>query len=749
MQIDRHITPYIIFSEESILHALQKITLNKSRLIFTVGETGVLEGVMTDGDFRRWLMERDTIDLNQAVSRARNEQFCYGHIDDDIRKIKSLFKGPITHIPLVDDNFRLVAVATAGRRLMDIAGRSIGEGAKVFIIAEIGNNHNGSLALARQLIDAAVAAGADCAKFQMRDIDSLYRSRNGANEDKEDLGAEYTLDLLRRTQLSREDMFRAFDYCKQKGILPLCTPWDVKSLSHLESYGMAAYKVASADLTNHHLLRALIETRKPLICSTGMSTEEEIDDLVSLLTQAGAPFVLLHCNSTYPTPFNSVNLSYLTRLKERNGPLVGYSGHERGYSIPIAAVALGAKVVEKHLTLDRDSEGNDHKVSLLPHEFKRMVSEIRHVEQALGDSRKREISQGEMINREVLGKSLVAAVDIEENTVITEEMVAVQSPGQGLPPYKLDELIGKTARRRFGQGDFFFQSDIGENGASPRAYAFNRPWGIPIRYHDFEAITQKVSPDFVEFHLSYKDLDEDVDEVFTGKASIDFTVHCPELFSSDHILDLCTDDDTYRARSLSELARVIDLTVRLKEKLSPGGGRPLIVVNVGGASFDGPVSQAQKDAMYRRLAQSLASVDTSRVELIPQTMPPFPWHFGGQRYHNLFVSADEIAWFCRENKMRVCLDVSHSYLACAVNKWSFNTFIKTVAPISAHLHIADARGPDGEGLQISAGEMDFPALAEWLSAWAPDIPFIPEIWQGHKNGGEGFWTALQRMEAWF
>ena len=165
---------------------------------------------------------------------------------------------------------------------------------------------------------------------------------------------------------------------------PLCTPWDLESLAKLEEYGMEAYKVASADLTNHKLLGALVETGKPLICSTGMSTEHEINKAINFLLSHSANFVLMHCNSTYPTPFKDVNLAYISRLRDLSARCVGYSGHERGISIAIAAVALGAKIIEKHFTIDRSMEGNDHKVSLLPDEFKMMVAEIRNVEASLG-----------------------------------------------------------------------------------------------------------------------------------------------------------------------------------------------------------------------------------------------------------------------------------------------------------------------------------------------------------------------------
>ena len=232
------------------------------------------------------------------------------------------------------------------------------------------------------------------------------------------------------------------------------------------------------------------------------------------------------------------------------------------------------------------------------------------------------------------------------------------------------------------------------------------------------------------------------------KYNLGYTVHAPELFFGDHILDLCSNDENYRQHSIKELQRVVDLTRKLN-RFFPSEKVPMIIANVGGSSQDSFFNKKEKHKSYENLLHSLDSIDSKGVEIIPQTMPPFPWHFGGQRFHNLFVSPDEILSFCNENKYRVCLDISHSFLACNHHGWSFRNFIEKVGPLTAHLHISDSRGVDDEGLQIGKGDIDFPALAEWMLQFVPNIGFIPEIWQGHKNNGEGFWIALERLEKSF
>ena len=748
MIIERNFSKYAVYTEDTLLNALNKISENKERLIFVVSESGILEGALSDGDLRRWLISTSDINLQKPVYQIMNREIRQAFVNDSPEDISELLDGKHIAIPLVDINKRLVAVAFRRRAEIEIAGRVISEEAPAFIIAEIGNNHNGSLERAKALIDEAKVAGADCAKFQMRSMAQLYKNNGSTTDDSADLGAQYTLELLSKFQLSDEQLFEAFDYCKEKGIIPLCTPWDKDSLAKLEAYGLEAYKLASADFTNYELMSALVKTRKPVICSTGMSSEREIIDSISKLKGFGSPFILLHCNSTYPAPFKDINLKYMLHLQKQSECLVGYSGHERDINVAIAAVSLGAKVIEKHFTLDRNMEGNDHKVSLLPDEFMKMVVAIRQVEEALGTVVERKITQGEMMNRETLAKSLVAAQDIDAGAIIVEEMIMVRSPGQGLQPSRKDELIGQVLPEAKKAGDFFFASDLGRSRTQAKNYEFPHEWGIPVRYHDMEKMLPMSNMDIFEIHLSYKDIELNFKDYIKEPLDIGLVVHSPELFEGDHTLDLCSLDKVYRERSIAEIQRVINLTRELSESFN-NTAPTCIVTNVGGFSHDRHIEAARSVELYKVLEDSFAELDMEGVEIIPQTMPPFPWHFGGQQFHNLFVDAESIVEFCKKNSMRICLDTSHSKLACNHRGWSFSDFVKKVAPYTAHMHLADATGVDGEGIQIIDGEIDWSAFAALAVDLMPNATFIPEIWQGHKNGGEGAWLALERLERIF
>ena len=745
MIIDRNIAPYVIADEVPIRSAIKKIDDNQMGVVICINESGILQGILTDGDFRRWLLVEKNPDLDAPVGQIINRNISRARLYDSKDRIKGILNSKVQILPLVDVDDRFVAIARMRESAFIIGSSKVGAGNPTFVIAEIGNNHNGDLNLAKRLVDEAVLSGANCAKFQLRDLSTLYSNSGNASDPSEDLGSQYTLDLLSRFQLSTVDMFNIFDYCYEKNIIPLCTPWDLASVDALERYGIEGYKSASADLTNPELLTRLAATGKPLICSTGMSIESEIREAVSVLKASGAQYSLLHCNSTYPAPFKDINLRYMNTLRQIGDCPIGYSSHDRGINIAVAAVALGANIIEKHFTLDRSMEGNDHRVSLLPHEFSEMVAGIRQTEEALGGVDSRRISQGELMNREALGKSLFINMNLQPGETIEAHMLDVRSPGRGLQPNKKSLIVGKAAKRKLSVGDVLYPSDLGEESSVPRSYLFQRPFGIPVRYHDLNTLARLSNLDILEFHLSYKDLTEDEACFFSEKRDMDFVVHAPELFSGDHVLDLCSLDEKYRQESIKNLRQVIEVALRLKPWFSRSS-KPLIVVNVGGFTQDKPLDRRERVGRYEMVLNALEQIDLTEVEIIPQTMPPFPWHFGGQRYQNLFIDPDEIVDFCAKNSYRVCLDTSHSKLACNYYHWSFSEFLRKVGPYTAHIHVGDASGVDGEGLQINEGDIDFQSMGSELKLSAPHASFIPEIWQGHKNGGEGFWRALERLE---
>lgn len=319
----------------------------------------------------------------------------------------------------------------------------------VFIIAEAGVNHNGSLELAYKLVDAAKEAGADCVKFQtyITENDTAVNCEKAEYQKTEQQESQY--ELLKKLELSFDDFRKIQEYCKKKEIMFLSTPFDIESLEFLDEIHMPIWKIASSEVENFQLLREMAKTHKPIILSTGMCTIEEISNAVDVLKKYGVGEIrILHCNTQYPTPMEDVNLKAMYELKSMFQCDIGYSDHTQGIEVPIAAVAMGATIIEKHFTLDRNMEGPDHVASLNPLELKEMVQAIRNIEKAIGTGKKVP-SNSEKENRIAARKSIFARCEIKKGQKFTEENIIAKRPGGGVNPMRWEEVIGTCAVRNF------------------------------------------------------------------------------------------------------------------------------------------------------------------------------------------------------------------------------------------------------------------------------------------------------------
>jgi sialic acid synthase len=338
--------------------------------------------------------------------------------------------------------------------------KGIGDQYPTFIIAEIGGNHQGDLKIAKQLIDAAAAAAVDAVKFQKRSIGQLmtkalyYQEYQTPNSFGKTYGEHRAA-----IELTYENYYELKQYAENRGLIFFASPWDAESVDFLEELNIELYKIASADLTNIPLLQYIIATKKPIILSTGMSYLSEIDYAVKMLKTNNSDFALLQCTSTYPVDYSQLNLKVIPMFKERYHCIVGYSGHEQDIFISVGAVALGAKVIERHLSLDRTWKGSDHKASLEPDMFKALVANIRRLEQAL-ESDAKIVFPAELPNREKLAKSLTTRCKIPQNSVITREMLAAKSPGNGICPLDMDKIVGKRARRLLDADETLCDQDV-------------------------------------------------------------------------------------------------------------------------------------------------------------------------------------------------------------------------------------------------------------------------------------------------
>jgi N,N'-diacetyllegionaminate synthase len=327
-----------------------------------------------------------------------------------------------------------------------IGDRLVGEGEPVFIVAEAGVNHNGKVELGKKLVDAAKVSGADAVKFQTFKVHKVVTKYAGkADYQKQAYQKESQYEMLRKLELSFEDIKELFDYARHRHIMFLSSAFDEESVDLLDRLGVSAFKVASGEITNFPLLRYIAEKKKPVILSTGMSTCEEVEEALGTLRKGRAKdIVLLHCVTSYPARVEDANLRTIETLRNRFKLPVGFSDHTLSIAVPVAAAALGAVLIEKHFTLGKDLPGPDHRASLEPSEFKQMVMAIREVEKSLGDGEKRLTADEEEI-RKAARRSIVARVRIPKGTVIREDMLDFKRPGTGLRPGDLGKVVGKKA----------------------------------------------------------------------------------------------------------------------------------------------------------------------------------------------------------------------------------------------------------------------------------------------------------------
>ncbi|OGO28916.1 MAG: hypothetical protein A2Z16_04915 [Chloroflexi bacterium RBG_16_54_18] len=622
--------------------------------------------------------------------------------------------------------------------VLNINGRLVGDGQPTYIIAEIGVNHNGFLDLALKLIDVAVDAEADAVKFQKRDLKALYPRKYLENANAGEKTLRYLLPILQQVELAEDDFHTIVEYCKERNITFLCSAFDMVSADFLENLGVPAYKVASADMTNLPLLEHLVKKGKPLIISTGMSHMHEVEVTVNFLKERRAEFALLHCNSTYPVAFEDINLRFMEQLRRFEVP-VGYSGHERGIAVSTVAASLGACIIERHLTLDRTMDGPDHAASLEPQGFNKMVRDIRQVAIAMGTGEEKYISRGEILNREVLAKSLVATRRIQAGEKITPEMVTTKGPALGVSPQHYGELVGRVASRTIEEDEPFLDRDLGVKIDLDTNQVLPMEYGFTVRFRDYEQVLA-YKPKLLEFHYTDQDLDdhypgEDFSE--GSQHPLKLVAHAPEFWERS-LVDLCSLDEKHRAASRDLAQKTINLT---REMAPYFVGVPKVVIHPGAMSLDHPIKD--KKALYANLRRSIQELDYSGAELLLENLPPHPWYFGGQWLTNAFMDAIEICEFLAPLGLNFCYDASHHKLYSNWARVDFYEQLKIMLPYIRHLHLSDGAGLDGEGLQIGEGAIDWVHFFKVLGEYHGTM--IPEIWRGHQRESEGFLIAIQRL----
>jgi N-acetylneuraminate synthase len=610
-----------------------------------------------------------------------------------------------------------------------------------YIIAEIGINHNGSLDTALELIYKAKEADVDAVKFQKRNLEAIYGKDILQDPNSQEWSFEYLIPILKEIELSKKDYSIIKGVCKKLKLDLIITPMDEDSVEFVSKLGISGVKIASADMTNFSLIKKCSKLNLPFIISTGMWAEKDIKECTEYYKKLGINYSLLLANSTYPSPYEDLNLNFISKLKSMSD-IVGYSGHERGLFIPIAAVTLGAKIIEKHITLDRNQRGPDHKASMLPNEWNLMVENIRNLEKSLGNIKS--VNQAELLNKEVFAKSAYSTTEFKTGHILLENDVYFKSPGKGIFEHQLSNFIGRTLKDDISSDECISKEDFETITKinNWRKFDFEKKWGVKCRFHDYEKYKILKAP-VMEFHCSESDLLLDFND---KNLDSELIIHAPEIVERE-IVDICSKNQRVVEQSLDILQRTIDRTIEISSNWPLA--KPKMVVHLGGMSMDKLKESKYKvntlsthEEMISIAIENFKKLNYSvdDIDILPENLPPRPWYLGGEWFQYGYGPSADMIRFCKEFDLKMTFDISHAQLWCNLEGITLREYAEQVMPYVAHVHISDAVGLNGEGLQIAEGDVDFKSIMSLFKSY--DFSWVTEIWSGHLHHGCGTYKAM-------
>ena len=617
------------------------------------------------------------------------------------------------------------------------------ESKSTYVISEIGINHNGCIDTALKLIYKSHEAGVDAVKFQKRNLDSIYSSHILKDSNSAEWNFDYLIPLLQELELSKKEYHLIDNTCKELNLDLIVTPMDEDSAEFISTLNISAFKIASADMTNLSLIKKCALYNKPIIISTGMWSEKDIERCVEQYKQNNIQYALLLANSTYPAPYEDIGLYFLNKLKKLSD-IVGYSGHERDTFIPIAAVTLGAQIIEKHITLNRNQKGPDHKASMLPNQWKQMIKNIRSLEKSL--TNKKYVNQAETLNKEAFAKSAVALKDLSKGHILMEQDIKFQSPGKGIFEHEISDYLGKELKKSIPNGKYISKENFKDVTLIKdwKEFNFTKNWGVKCRFHDYELYKQVNAP-VIEFHCSQTDLDIDFKE---RNEKSQLIIHAPEIVNRE-LIDICSTDELIVQRSLDIIQKSIDKTIEIAKGWPLA--KPKMVVHLGGMSLD-PLSTKkfyQKNNHAEMIDIAIENFkklqyDKTKIDIIPENLPCRPWYLGGEWYQYGFGPAEDMIRFCKATDLKMTYDICHAQLWCNIAETTLVDYTKQVMPYVSHMHISDALGLNGEGIQIHEGEIDFDSI--FAVAKNYEFSWVTEIWSGHLHNGSGTYKAMCDLE---
>ena len=640
---------------------------------------------------------------------------------------------------------------------------------KVEFISEIGINHDGSFDTAKKLIQQSKEIECDFVKFQVRDIKEVYHPNFLKNPSNSENANQYIYNEIKRSYLDKSKYIQLFKFAKKLDIKIMVTPFDLKSLALCKRKEVHAIKIGSPDFNNIQLIISAFKLKKPLFLSTGMATDSEINTMKKNLKKFNiynVPITIFHCVSSYPPNEHEMNLKYIKNLMKKFPDYkIGYSGHERGYLPSLISIFFGAKVIERHITLNNKLKGPDHNSSLIKKEFKKLISNSKKITKKLNNNNinlkkflkefnlsgvknsigkyVKTLSLNADFNKKILGKSAIYKKNFNKNKIIKVEDLRFVSPGKGLSGLEFYELKKKLTKNVF-KNNYLSRSDFEkkENKKFDRGKIkiINKKWGLIGRLGDFEQFIDEKA-DLIEIHLTWRELINP--KIIYENYNTELIIHAPEYFN-DKLIDFTSDDKNILNNSFEMIENLNNLVEKIKNNFVYDYQKgPKVVLHPGGHS-EKSIHSVSKINQYRNLLKNLKNIKSKNYNLLLENMPPYPWYYGGKFYQHIFTDTKEIKKFCKEANINVCYDTSHAKLASNMLKKNFKNFTKDILQNIEYLHVSDAAKMHQEGLQIGEGEIDFKMFFQLVKNL--NVNFVPEIWNGHLDNGQGFKTAMHNIQ---
>jgi N-acetylneuraminate synthase len=603
---------------------------------------------------------------------------------------------------------------------------------RIFIIAEIGINHDGQYKIAEELIKAAALSGANGIKFQYRNLENAYA--DGPRQ----IGDEILLKEITKNYLSPAEIISLTEFAQRLNIKAGISFFEENDCDDFDSeiFKFDFFKAPSVELTNTNLINRMLRLGKPVYVSLGCQSEHAIDQ--AFASFEGDNWVALHCVSNYPVSLHNSKLGYLRHMAKKWPRPFGYSSHDDNWEVCLLAMAMGARVIERHITFDKQAQGLDHSTSSTPDDFKKIALFAENMQLILSGNGPRVPNQGELLNLQNLGRSYYAKDTIKPGGIFALDNLVFRAPRVGLGKAEMEEFIGRSPVVTVEAGTVLSRSVFEQRTEVPEAaieYARSKKIGIPVRLHDLASIEKKFPVGTYEFHLSFGEVLGALNAC-QFNTSHQYSIHLPDYINSTQLMDPFSLERQQAHDSHHILQRTVDFAKALQER----SGRRVPIVG----SFS--VVHSDLSQFYEQYTSLLLGYQDQGVSILPQWLPPIAWYFGGSvKLHALNQKQD--AEYIQKHRLPICMDVCHLFMGDSLYKFGAQSIVEKVRPYISHVHIADAKGIDGEGMHFGEGDsVNLPVIKSVIEI---DCMKIIEVWQGHLDEGAGFAKALKALPRLF